>query len=434
MQSFPDKLCKKFSFGRCPAIGCNYYHIQCTYNFSCIKKDCNYGHPLLIKNRILMNEMYNIFRIKDKEHKRGAEFCTYNMTCINPECSSLHPFGLESRIEINKMYIKLKNQEKYDTYKITDGDDIKNEDVRIITSSVKDSEIYTKNFEVSKKTENIWNKPINANIEILEKKEDEDEDFQTVVKKTTKKMKEQLSEDSNVSKKSFKSENSDILCKYNICCTNNICNFYHPIPIQGRKNINKLYLEYREIDPEYKKGKSFCDKNILCENEDCENIHSFGIENRLKIICEYMSFIDKETPVKIEVKTQLSTTKNIDLSINSLEDFPSIKKTQSSTKIEETQSPVKIEDTKSPVKIEETKSPVKIEETQSPVKIEETQSPVKIEETQSLVNIKKEEPKNEFVDNIQNEFIEYDKKKITEVVLSFKDKLLSKKTESSVKK
>jgi hypothetical protein len=341
------------------------------------------------------------------------------------------------------MYIKLKNQEKYDTYKITDGDDIKNEDVRIITSSVKDSEIYTKNFEVSKKTENIWNKPINANIEILEKKEDEDEDFQTVVKKTTKKMKEQLSEDSNVSKKSFKSENSDILCKYNICCTNNICNFYHPIPIQGRKNINKLYLEYREIDPEYKKGKSFCDKNILCENEDCENIHSFGIENRLKIICEYMSFIDKETPVKIEVKTQLSTTKNIDLSINSLEDFPSIKKTQSSTKIEETQSPVKIEDTKSPVKIEdtkspvkieETKSPVKIEETQSPVKIEETQSPVKIEETQSLVNIKKEEPKNEFVDNIQNEFIEYDKKKITEVVLSFKDKLLSKKTESSVKK
>jgi hypothetical protein len=381
MQSFTDNLCNKFSFGKCSTIGCNLRHIRCNYNISCTKSDCKFGHVLNIDNRLKINEIYKIFSMNDKEHKRGAEFCKYNMTCINSECSGLHPFGIESRIEVRETYITLKNLEKsddkIDVGTMTDNFDIKNEDVSI-TSSVEDSELFTKNVEVSKKTENVWNKTIKANIKISEKKEDEDENFKTVVKKNTKKMKEQLSEDSNVSIKSFKSEISKVPCKYNIRCTNNNCTFHHPIPIQGRKHINKLYLEYREINPEYKKGESFCDKNILCENEDCENIHSFGFEYRLKIICEYMSFIDKETPVKIEVKTQPSIKKNIDLSINSLEDFPSMKKKQSSSstkKIEDT----KIEDTK----IEDKKIEGK--------KIEDKKK------TQPPSEINKKEEQNEFV-------------------------------------
>jgi hypothetical protein len=395
MQSFTDNLCNKFSFGKCSTIGCNLRHIRCNYNISCTKSDCKFGHVLNIDNRIQMNNIYNIYRMKDREYKKGAEFCTYNMTCINHQCSGLHPFGIESRIQVHEKFHKLKNLEKsddkIDVGTMTDNFDIKNEDVSI-TSSVEDSELFTKNVEVSKKTENVWNKTIKANIKISEKKEDED--YQTVVKKTTI--------------KSFKSEISKVPCKYNICCTHNNCTFHHPIHIEGRKNINKLYLEYREINREYRKGKSFCDKNILCENEDCENIHSFGFEYRLKIICEYMSFIDKETPVKIEVKTQPSIKKNIDLSINSLEDFPSIKKTQSSSstkKIEDKKNEdkkiedKKIEDTKNEdKKIEDTKiedkknEDKKIEDT----KIEDKKNKDK-KKTQPPSEINKKEEQNEFV-------------------------------------
>ena len=103
-----DSLCYDFSIGNCDKKDCTQKHIKCKYGIICRNNECKFGHPLPYDGRIIIRDMYEEFRLENKEYKKDADYCEYNMLCYDENCPHIHPFSYNYRKQIRDTYIMIK--------------------------------------------------------------------------------------------------------------------------------------------------------------------------------------------------------------------------------------------------------------------------------------------------------------------------------------